>query len=123
MFENAVRNKYRFPTNVGWLNVEDLWDLSAEHLDDVYKRLSGELKKVEGESLLTKASDINTEIKNKIDIVKYVFDTKIAEQEARNKQHERASHKQFLMGILKQKQTAEFEGKSIEDLQKMIDEL
>ena len=51
MFETAVRTKMRFPFK-GVVSVEDLWDLSVENLDTVYKTLNSELKKATEESLL-----------------------------------------------------------------------
>ena len=123
MFEEAVRNKYRFSATIGMLNVEDLWDLSVEHLDVVYKRLKSELKKVEEESLLNTATDSDKEVQHKIDIVKYVFDTKIAEKEARVQSREKAARKQYLLSLLKEKQSDEYKGKSVEELQQLIDQL
>ena len=123
MFEEAVRNKYRFPSNVGMINVEDLWDLSIERLDYVYKTLKSELKSVAEESLLNKETDADKEVQNKITIVQHIFDTKTAEKEARGKLIETAQKKQHLLSILKEKQNDEYKGKSVEELQQLIDQL
>ena len=44
MFEIATRNKFRFPFK-GVISTEDLWDLSVESLDNVFKTLNSEMKK------------------------------------------------------------------------------
>ncbi len=57
MFELATRYKFRFPFK-GMISVEDLWDLSVENLDTVFKCINAEMKKTKEESLLsTKSKD------------------------------------------------------------------
>lgn len=123
MFEIAVRNKYRFPSGAGQVNVEDLWDLSVERLDNIYKKLKSELKQVEEESLLNKVTEADKEIQTKLEIVKYIFTTKTSEKENLLKAKEKSEMKQYLLSIVKQKQNAEYEGKTIEELQQMINNL
>ena len=43
LFEIATRNKYRFPFK-GWISTEDLWDLSVQNLDGIFKTLNKEFK-------------------------------------------------------------------------------
>jgi hypothetical protein len=121
MFEAAVRNKYRFQSSVGMLSVEDLWVLPVEKLDEVYKRLNAELTQVKEESLLVKTSDKDTELQNKVAIVKYIFTTKVAEQEERLKAKERSEKKQYLLSLLQDKQNEEYKSKSIDELTKLIE--
>ena len=75
LFETATRNKMRFPFR-GMISVEDLWDLSLTNLDSVFKTLNAEAKKSEEESLLETKSKENEELSNKIEIVKYIVNTK-----------------------------------------------
>jgi len=123
MFETAIRNKYRFPSTVGMIGVEDLWDLSIEQLDNVYKSLKFELKEVTEDSLLITINEVDKEVQSKIDIVMYIFNTKLAEKEARVKSKERSEQKQYLLSILKEKQNDDLKGKSIDELKQMIDGL
>ena len=43
MFEVATREKMRFPFK-GMISVEDLWDLSVQNLDKVFKTLNSQRK-------------------------------------------------------------------------------
>ena len=52
MFEVATRNKFRFPFK-GLISVEDLWELSVDNLDSIFKSLNSEMKKTKEESLLS----------------------------------------------------------------------
>lgn len=122
MFEIATRSKYRFPFK-GLVNVEDLWDLSVENLDGIYKTLNSQLKQANEESLLKTRSANDKEIDTKIEIVKHIVAVKMAEQEGRLKAKEKREQKQKIMEVLRNKQDASLQSKSEEDLQKMLDEL
>jgi len=69
-FEVATRRKYRFKTSVGQVGVEDLWDLTLEKLDSVYKDMVREQRNKEEDSLLQKAVSGANDLENKILIVK-----------------------------------------------------
>jgi len=122
MFEEAIRNKYRFPYN-GKINVEELWDLRVEDLDSIYKTLNSKLKQVTEDSLLDKKTEADKELDNKIGIIKYIVLTKQAEENSRINAFERKQKKQKLLALLENKQNEELMGKSAEEIQKMIDEL
>ena len=120
-FEFASRNKLRFNYR-GLITVEDLWDLGVRELDHIYKGLMSEKKETETESLITKQVE-NTILETKIELVKYVFNTKVEEAEAMTKKAENAAKKQKILAILARKQDAELENKSAEELEKLIEEL
>lgn len=122
-FESATRLKYRYPSSVGMISTEDLWDLSDKQLDGVYKKLNSEIKKVTEESLLTTTSDADKELTDKLAIVKHIFTVKSAEQEDRVKSKERSEKKQYLLSLLQQKQDETYKSKSVEELQALIDAL
>lgn len=122
MFEKASRMKLRFPYK-GSTSVEDLWDLSVEELDSIFKQLNSKVKTAKEESLLDvrTASDTTTELQ--IEIIKHIVKVKLDEEADRKSSKERAEKKQKLLSILASKQESELQGKSIEDIQKMINEL
>ena len=122
MFEKAVKGKYRFPYN-GQIAVEDLYDLPLGSLDTVFKTLNAEVKKTNEESLLQTKSEEDDILATKIEIVKYIFNEKLEEKKNRQEAAERKEKKQKIMQIIATKQDEALQNASVEDLQKMLDEL
>lgn len=122
IFEYAVRNKVRFPFK-GMISVEDLWDLSLTNLDSIYKTLNKQVKQSEEESLLSTKASVDTELEVQIAIVKHIVSVKLAEKEAAEKASAKKAQKQKIMSIIATKQDEALQNSSIDDLQKMLDEL
>ena len=122
MFEYATRNKVRFPFK-GLISVEDLWDLSLTNLDSIYKTLNKQVKQSEEESLLNTKTTVDKELDVQVAIVKHIVAVKLAEQEAREKASAKKAQKQKIMAIIASKQDEALQNSSVEDLQKMLDEL
>lgn len=122
MFEYVTRNKVRFPFK-GLISVEDLWDLSLTNLDSIYKTLNKQVKQSEEESLLNTKTTVDKELDIQIAIVKHIVAVKLAEQEAREKASVKKAQKQKIMAIIASKQDEALQNSSVEDLQKMLDEL
>ena len=124
---------------------EDLWkdikkdiemDLKMERsnydsrriAEDVYKRqvfktLNAEVKKTDEESLLQTKSEKDDILSTKIEIVKYIFNEKLEEKKNQQEAAERKEKKQKIMQIIATKQDEALRNASVEDLQKMLDEL
>ena len=122
MFEYATRNKVRFPFK-GLISVEDLWDLTLTNLDSIYKTLNKQVKQSEEESLLNTKTTVDKELDVQIAIVKHIVAVKLAEQESREKASAKKAQKQKIMAIIASKQDEALQNSSVEDLQKMLDEL
>ena len=122
MFEFATRSKMRFPFK-GQISVEDLWDLRVEDLDTVFKSLNKQVKQTKEESLLSTKTTEDAILDTQIAIVKYIFDVKVQETNARLLEKERKEQKQKIMSILATKQEQELQNKSVEELQKMLNEI
>ncbi len=122
MFEYATRNKVRFPFK-GLISAEDLWDLTLTNLDSIYKTLNKQVKQSEEESLLDTKTTVDKELDVQIAIVKHIVAVKLAEQEAREKASVKKAQKQKIMAIIASKQDEALQNSSVEDLQKMLDEL
>ncbi len=122
IFEEATKKKYRFPSIVGPLSVEDLWDLDFQGLDVVYKKLNGSLKRVKEESLLEEEKE-DKELLTRIAIVKHIFAAKKAELEERLKEKDKAEKRQRILELISRKQDAQDEEKSIDELKAMLDDL
>lgn len=78
MFEKATRKKYRFNTSFGVLNTEDLWTLKLEALDSLGISLRDEVEATKTDSFI-KVKKINTEISDKLELVKYIIETRLVE--------------------------------------------
>ncbi len=122
LFIKATREKMRFPYK-GQATVEDLWDLSMTELDKIYKELSTLKKAAQEDSLLEVKSVADEELDGQIEIVKHIFTVKQEEKKAAETARERKEQKQKIMAILASKQDEALQGKSIEELEKMLDEL
>jgi len=121
LFEKATRLKLRFPFR-GQCTVEDLWDLSLQDLDFIYKTLKREEKAQEGDSLLGEKTHRMNLLNLQIDVVKHIFKVKLDEKEARENEAARAERKQKILAIIESKQEDELREKSVEELEALIAE-
>lgn len=122
IFEAASKNKYRYPYK-GMITTEDLWDLNPAQLDIVYKALNKGVSEAQVSSLMCKVTEVDAELLNKIEIVKYIFNAKEAEAEARKNDAAKHAKKQRILDILAQKQEDALQNMSEDELKKMLDEL
>lgn len=126
LFEMASQMKFRYPYK-GMITTEDLWDLSPSQLDIVYKNLSKELKATDGDSLIaTKSADEGikaNELKNKIEIVKYIFNRKQQDAELQRIAVENAAKKQRILEVLAKKQDNALQNMDEGELLKMLNDL
>ena len=82
MFEKAARQKVRIPCEKGLLYVEDLFDLSLESLNNIYKILNAQLKSTKEDSLLDVKDASTSKLELQVDLIKYVAEIKKAERTA-----------------------------------------
>lgn len=122
MFEVAVRNKFRFPFK-GMISVEDLWDLSVQNLDVVFKTLNAQVKQASEESLLYEKDKETEIIEQKITIVKHIVSVKLAEEARRQNAAKRREEKEKLMALIAKKEDAALETRSIDELKKILADL
>lgn len=122
MFEVAVRNKFRFPFK-GAISVEDLWDLSVQQLDGIFKTLKSREKKAQEESLLDTRTPEDEALKTKIDIIRYIVTVKLDEAKQAERAKENRDQKQKILGILAEKQDEDLRNKTPEELQAMLNQL
>lgn len=119
LFIEATKKNYQFPFR-GMINVIDLWELSVQNLDLVFKSLNADYKKSEEESLLSAQTKESEELSEKIDIVKYIVNEKLAEKKAKEDAKKNREMKQRLLEIKAKRQDAALEGLSDAELDKMI---
>lgn len=122
IFEYAVENKLRFPYK-GSIGTEDLYNLSVNELDSIYKNLKREEKKADEDSLLTTQSKEDISLTVKIEIVKTIVAKKLAKDEERKKAKENKEKREKLLEIKAQRENAALENMSDEELDKALAEL
>lgn len=119
IFKNATKKKYRWNFR-GVCTVEDLWDLSVENLDIIYKALKKQQKEADGESLLTTVSKEDKVLAEKIEIIKAIVTDKLnAAEKAKNAAKKRREN-QRILEIMADKQDAALRDKTLEELQAML---
>lgn len=123
MFEEAVREKFRFKLTNGYLTVEDLWDLSLEDLDRLARNLNKEVKDSEEESFIKKRTAANKLSEKKFELVKHIITVRLAELEESKLRKEKLVKKARIKEILEKKENEALEGKSTEELLKELETL
>lgn len=123
LFMLATKNKYRFNTTKGVISVEDLWDLSLEDLDELYKNMRRTQEYESGESLLNTntLTKKQRELNNSIEIIKLIVSDKLVTKERMQKAIEKKAQNQRILEIMADKQDAELKEKSLEELQAMLE--
>jgi len=120
MFEKASRAKLRFACSRGNLSVEDLWDLSLDDLDTMFRALSAKAKAATEESLLAKPTKGDIEAELKLALIRRVFEVRSAEAESAKNAKKVAEEKQKLLGILATKRAASLEALSETEIEARI---
>ena len=124
MFEVATRKKYRFVYN-GEINIEDLWDVPLEDLDKIYATLRAQYKQADNVDSLMSKNDEKWAVpmailEDKIAIVKHIFDVRQAEINAAKDAQANAQFNQKILEIIAQKENADLQNKSVDELKAML---
>lgn len=122
LFIKATRQGYRWEYK-GLRNVEDLWKLSGVQLDEIYKVLRKEIKESAEESLLAKKNAKISMIEDMAEIVKYILTVKVNEAEMATKAVANKQQKAMIDDIIAQKKNVALANMSIEELEKMKENL
>lgn len=118
LFKAAAKEGYRFQFK-GNISVEDLFNLSTTELNTIYKTLNSELGE-NVEDLLGGESSVDKELKNKMKIVKEIFNDKVKEQKEKEKALIEKQRKERIKEIIAQKKDDDLSSKSIEELEAML---
>lgn len=130
IYKKASKVKLRIPTSRGMLAVEQLWDLKLSDLGTVVKNLYEEKKKygttveelaflegpVVGKSEEAELAEL------RFDIAKDIFITRQNESKEAMAKIEKRKEANRLAELIQKKKDEALEGKSIEELQKMLEE-
>lgn len=121
IYAQALKKKIRFEYK-GLLSTEDLFDLSFEELDILYKKLGEKLKTLSGDSLLADENPEISEIKLQMVLVKNVFDIKDADRKACEAKIAKSEKNQAILKVINDKKNAELYDKSIDELENMLND-
>lgn len=118
LFVTATRKKFRFQTERGLMSVEELWDMPLTsrdgfNLDAVAIGLD---KAVDTKSFVKKRSDVADVNSQKLEIVKYVIETKLADMEKAEQALANRERKQKLMAALESKASEKLVSMSEEEI-------
>lgn len=129
LFEFATRNKLRFDSTRGPLNVEMLWDVPLRSrdgfdLDSIAKSANKALKALTEESFVsTERTPAHERAEATLEIVKHVIGVKLAEEETAKRRAENRAEKEKLLAILAKKQEGKLDALTERELQERINAL
>lgn len=130
LFEIASRRKFRFPSVVGELTTEQLWDLpltaarGRSDLDGVAKAVNAELKAVTEESFVNvRPHPAKADLESKLDIVKHIIAVKMDERTKADAAADRAEKRRKLAEALANKQDESLRNMSEEEIRAKLAEL
>jgi hypothetical protein len=124
-FEAACRLKLRFETSQGQLSVEELFDLSLQSLDTIAKKVNKQLRDEGEESFIPVKNTSKKATHNnlRLEILQYIINSKVQEQEERKSRTERLATISRLRELAERKADEQLASKSLEEIQKEIAEL
>ena len=123
MFEKAARQKIRIPYKKKLLYVEDLFDLSLESLNNIYKILNAQLKSTKEDSLLDVKDASTSKLELQVDLIKYVAEIKKAERTAQLEAIEKRRELEVLMTALADKKVDAIKNMTEEEIRNKIAQL
>ena len=119
IFKYAAKNKLRFPYK-GSISVEDLFTLSLNDLDDIYKALKKNEKDSSEVSLIKERTDKDKELEIQIAIVEEIFADKTKAIDKAKKATEKKAQAQKILEIMNRKQDEALENLSQEELEERL---
>lgn len=131
IFEQASREKLRFPSIKGDLVIEQLWDLPLQSsrsntvdLDSVARTVNADLKAVTEESFVqTRTNPVKAQLTLKLDILKHIIATKQTENAQKTQAAANESEILRLKGLLAEKNDEALKGLSPQELEARIKQL
>lgn len=123
IFERVSRGNIMFQSVRGNLTDRDLWNLTKEELDGMYSKLSAKLKKEEGESLLDKKKQSTVDDELRLEVIKYIVESKLRQEESAEKAVVTRERKAKLEKALAEKRDGAINEMSEEDIEKELAEL
>ena len=129
MYKKASQQKLRIATSRGMLSVEQLWDLPKEEIGQLAVALRKRIKDargINGDSELDflQPAEHSEETVDELTfhILKDIYQTLQANEDSARRLAAKRQRNRKLLEVIARKQDQELEGKSIEELEKMLEE-
>lgn len=126
MFERASRVGLTFDTPIGTLTDRDLWNLpligNSVSLNDIAKALNKIVKNQDDEDFVSVRKNKDTLPQLRLDIIKRIIEYKLAQQDSSEKRQKTMQKNERIKGILANKEDEELQGKTVEELQELLEE-
>ena len=121
-FKTASKLGLRFATTKGNLSTEQLWSLTQTDLTAAIKNAKKLIKKSEDDDLnfLDQDVEVSSEDQLRFDILKDVYLTKKAENEAARTARDAKEHNQKILQLIEAKKEEGLQSKSIEELEALL---
>jgi hypothetical protein len=122
-YVRASREKWRFPSNKGSIDLEQLWDAPLTHkngfsLDNIARTIQSHLNEMGPESFVPNVA-VNPNYKlyqRMLEIVKYVISVRVQESDAQRLRAERAEKRNAILLAIRNKQEAQLANSSLDEL-------
>jgi hypothetical protein len=122
IYKQAIRKHVRFEFK-GLRSVEELWDLTLQQLDSIFKALSVQRQAIAAETLLSIKDAETTELDLKIEIVRDVVATLLKEKEDREEAANNKARKQKILTAIARKKDDELANLSVAELEELAKQL
>ena len=124
IFEKASKLGLTYQTSKGIFNTDDLWKFDKEFLNSLAITLHSNLEKSTVSFITSSKESYETSCDRlRLQILKHIIEDKLNEEKEQFEVSEKLRKKENLLRILNEKQTDSLKDKSIEELQKEIEEL
>lgn len=123
LFKEATKQHLRFNLGNGEVTTEDLWAFPLAKLDASYSQLHQELELNKQVSLLSPKTTGNKLLELKLEIIKAIVETKLADKEAKETKALRAEQAEVIREKLAAKKGQALDALSEEELLKQLAEL
>lgn len=125
IFEKAAQQKIRFQSVRGPLTTEDLFDLpltsrSGMDLDTIAKTVNHDLVNSSQESFVVKTTTVSALDTLKLDVVKSVIATKIAERDEKEARAQKKQKRERLLELLANKEDAALQELTPEQIKEQL---
>lgn len=121
-FKQASKQKLRFATTKGYLSSEQLWDLTLTDLTTCIRNAKKVLKKNDDDELgfLDETSTVDKTEQLQFDILKEIYLTKKADNEALRTAKETKEHNLKILDLIQNKKDGELAAKSVSELEALL---